>query len=73
MAHRLKDDYDGAYNLATLELERQFFMEKWESFAFANGLPRTALPKNCSGAIFSSSSNFRGFSEILSPLSQNFA
>ena len=29
MAHHLKDDYNGAYNRATLEAERREVMEAW--------------------------------------------
>ena len=32
MAHKLEDDYDGAYNRATLEPERRFVMEEWGKF-----------------------------------------
>ena len=51
MAHRLKDDYDGAYNRSTLELERQFFMEKWGEFclcewATENGSTKKLLRSN---------------------------
>lgn len=32
MAHKLEDNYDGAYNRATLEPERRFVMEEWGKF-----------------------------------------
>lgn len=35
MAHRLKDDYDGAYNRSTLEPERRFVMEEWGKFCLS--------------------------------------
>ncbi len=35
MAHKLHDDYDGAYNRATLEKERRDVMEKWGQYCFS--------------------------------------
>lgn len=35
MAHRLKDDYGGAYNRSTLENERRFVMEEWGKFCLS--------------------------------------
>lgn len=35
MAHRLKDDYGGAYNRTTLEDERRFVMEEWGKFCLS--------------------------------------
>lgn len=34
MAHKLKDDYGGAYNRATLEAERRAVMAAWGRFCF---------------------------------------
>lgn len=35
MAHKLEDDYDGAYNRASLEKERRQAMELWGKFCFS--------------------------------------
>lgn len=35
MAHNLKDDYDGAYNRATLEDERRVVMEAWGNYCLS--------------------------------------
>lgn len=44
MAHRLKDDYGGAYNRTTLEPERRFIMEKWGKFCFSDWLAKKDSP-----------------------------
>ena len=35
MAHKLQDDYGGAYNRATLEPERRQVMEAWGQYCFS--------------------------------------
>ena len=35
MAHKLKDDYDGAYNRATLDPERRLVMTEWGKYCFS--------------------------------------
>lgn len=35
LAHNLKDDYDGAYNRATLENERRQIMQAWGDFCYS--------------------------------------
>ena len=35
LAHNLKDDYNGAYNRATLEPERRFVMQAWADYCYS--------------------------------------
>jgi integrase len=50
LAHKLKDDYNGAYNRATLEPERRYVMEEWGKYCCSK-LPFSAfqnIPPNAS-------------------------